>query len=123
MVSVSVYVCNILIKNMPSSPRSYLDTHSRPYIRPFSDHEIALVSACVREMKRMRNNRNLARVRRVLGRLYSMHFSDSRINRIIRGFSDCNVFSRGYHYQIEQNLEYYRQEFLPVVSDVSDDEM
>lgn len=122
MVSVSVYVV-ILIKKMPSSPRSYLSWHTRPGIRPFSDAEVALVSASMRHYKELRSNRNIARVRRVLGRLFSMHFSDSRLNRIIRGLSDCNVFSRAYAHQIAQNLEYYRQQFTPVYSDHSDDEM
>lgn len=108
---------------MPRSPKSVVDTHGLPSIRPFSNGEVALVVIAMRNMKRLRSVRNVNRVRSLIARLFSFHQQDWRINEIFNALNTANVFSRAFNYQIHETLDRYRIDYSPVESDYSDDDL
>ena len=107
---------------MPS-PRSYL-SFRRPGVGPFSNGQVALVAAALRELKQLRSTRNVYRVRRLISRLFSFHPQDYRIGSIINALSRNNVFSRRYIYHVHETLERFRAEVNhSLESDYSDDDL
>jgi len=125
MVSVSVYVCIIFIKNMPWSPKSTLAGHQRPGIRHFSFVEVMnLIPFFKAYLARPSQNLRKRRVHIRLARMFQRRENDLEIASIVATLARINVHRPGYAVHFYNILDEIRQELnedrSPEASDYED---